>query len=204
MALKNIVAHMDINGILTVDKLPDINQGENISVGILTVADEGFLAKQPATAKYYFEFESADGQKFATAPTVAQDGVLSCTIKNSVLCSCGEAHVQIVVADSVSDYIFKSSVACFYVSQSINAVDKDFVGDDLLLQLNNIIDDMNSLKEKIQKQSVQMQQLSDDLHTKVNNGFFVGEKGEKGDKGEKGETPTLFLQDGVLYAEYQN
>jgi len=70
MALKNIVAHMDINGILTVDKLPDINQGENISVGILTVADEGFLAKQPATAKYYFEFESADGQKFATAPTV--------------------------------------------------------------------------------------------------------------------------------------
>jgi len=95
-------------------------------------------------------------------------------------------------------------VACFYVSQSINAVDKDFVGDDLLLQLNNIIDDMNSLKEKIQKQSVQMQQLSDDLHTKVNNGFFVGEKGEKGDRGEKGETPTLFLQDGVLYAEYQN
>ena len=203
MALKNIVAHLDTNGLLVVDKLPDINQGENISVGIITVVDEGFLAKQPATVRYYFEFESADGQKFASSPTMVQEGVLSCSVKNSVLGSCGEAHVQIVAIDSNSDYIFKSSVACFYVSQSINAVDKDFVGDDLLSQLNDIIDNMNSLKEKLQKQSSQMQQLSDDLHTKVANGFFVGEKGDKGDKGEKGDAPTMFVSNGVLYAEYQ-
>ena len=99
MALKNIVAHMDINGVLTVDKLPDINQGENISVGILTVIDESFLAKQPTTVRYYFEFETADGQKFVSAPTAVQQGVLSCSVKNSVLGSCGEAHVQIVAVE---------------------------------------------------------------------------------------------------------
>ncbi|MBR2302601.1 MAG: hypothetical protein IKA42_02225 [Clostridia bacterium] len=195
---------MDINGVLTVDKLPDINQGENISVGILTVIDESFLAKQPTTVRYYFEFETADGQKFVSAPTAVQQGVLSCSVKNSVLGSCGEAHVQIVAVDSASDYVFKSTVACFYVGQSINATDRDFVGDDLLSQLNKIITDMTSLKEKLQKQSQQMQEQSNDLKNKAESGYFTGAKGDKGEKGDRGESPQVFLNNGILYAEYQN
>ena len=118
--------------------------------------------------------------------------------------SCGEAHVQIVAVDSASDYIFKSTLACFYVGKSINATDRDFVGDDLLAELNRIIENMNLLKENMEKQSRQMQQQSDDLNKKVATGYFVGEKGDKGDKGDQGEAPEMFLTNGVLYAKYQN
>lgn len=207
MALKTIEAHLDEKGFLVVSRLPCINHGENVSVAICVTADDDFFAKQPSSVNYFFEFESADGKKQISSPLQFENGVLSCKIKNSVLCCPGEAQVQIVATDQNSGYVFKSSVATFFVAQSINATEQDFELLDLLTKLNQLYQQTSAIKDGAEQTMKQMQSLFDTLNTKLANGDFVGEKGDMGDKGEKGDTgdsPTILLQDGVLYAEYQN
>ena len=196
MSLKNIIAHLDKNGFLVVTKLPCISHGENVSVGINVSAEQNFLSQMPDGTNFYFEFKSADGQKQVCGPVLPQNNELACAVTNSVLCCPGEAQVQIVATDKNSDYIFKSSVASFFVSQSINATDKDFVRDDLLANINKLLDEMYKTNQNTAQTGEQLQSLVDDVNQKLSDGEFVGEKGEKGDKGD---VPLFQLEDGHLY-----
>lgn len=195
MSLKNIEAHLDEKGFLVVNRLPCINHGENVSVGIRVSADNNFFSKQPSTVNYFFEFKSADGQKQISPPVQVVDDVLTCVIKNSVLCCPGEAQVQVVATDE-SGYVFKSSVATFFVAQSINAVDQDFEVADLLTQINKLFNQTHDIKNQAEQTQQQMQNLIDLVNQKLANGDFVGAKGDKGD------VPTMYIQNGMLYAEF--
>ena len=147
MSLKNIIAHLDKNGFLVVSKLPCVSHGENEAVGINVSTPDDFLSQMPDDTNWYFEFESADGQKQVCGPVTPQNGLLTCNVTNSVLCCPGEARVQIVATDQNSDYIFKSSIATFFVSQSINATDKSFVRDDLLAKIDKLIAGMDGTSQ---------------------------------------------------------
>ena len=195
MSLKNIEAHLDEKGFLVVSRLPCINHGENVSVGICVSAADDFFSKMPSTVNYYFEFKSADGQKQTSQAVQPSNGVLSCLIKNSVLCCPGEAQVQVVATDD-DGYVFKSSVATFFVSQSINATSQDFETLDLLASLNKICKQTIEAKDSVQLTKQQMEQMIALVQTKLDNGELVG------DKGDKGDTPNVYLDNGVLYAEF--
>ena len=203
MSFKKIEAHLDEKGCLIITKLPCINHGENVSVSICVTAEENFFLQMPTSANYFFEFKSADGQKHATTPITVVDGKLSCQIKNSVLCCPGEAQVQVIV-NTDEGYVFKSSVATFFVAQSINAVDQDFEYLDLLAQLNKLANQTQNIKQQAEQTQLQMQNLLDQINDKLAKGEFVGDKGDKGDKGEKGDTPSLYIQNGVLFAKFFN
>ncbi len=195
MSLKNIEAHLDEKGFLVISRLPCVNHGENVSVGIRVSADDNFFSKQPSTVNYFFEFKSADGQKQVSSPVQVVDGVLTCIIKNSVLCCPGEAQVQVVATDE-SGYVFKSSVATFFVAQSINAFDQDFEVADLLTQIIKLFKQSESIKIQAEQSQQQMQSLIDLVSQKLTNGDFVGQKGDNG------KTPTMYIQNGMLYAEF--
>ena len=69
MAFKNIEAEIDGGGVLRLVEIPQISDGENISVGLRVSADEDFLDGQPSDAIYCFEFMAADGGRYVTPPT---------------------------------------------------------------------------------------------------------------------------------------
>ena len=194
MAFKNIEAEIDGGGVLRLVEIPQISDGENISVGLRVSADEDFLDGQPSDAIYCFEFMAADGGRYVTPPIVPEQGVIAYEVENSVLRGDGETRAQLVVKSQSGGYIFKSNTAAFEVSPSVNAEFPTYYRRDFLTAAQKLfaeaaekMEELDAVKDEMTVAAQSVRQLADEMREDIAAGEFDGPQGPKGDKGDRGD-----------------
>lgn len=192
MAFKNITAVLDGDGILRITSLPQINEGENVSVGLSVRLEEAFSSKQPQDVRFYFEFKCVDGKRYTTPPIQPDNGTLAYDVENSVLRGDGEAAVQ-VVAKGGQNYVFKSQQAAFRIDASINAQLPSVYHEDFLTQAQKLYDSvktnisqLDGFKTELGQTNSQMTNLIESVNGSLASGAFIGPKGERGEQGPQG------------------
>lgn len=190
MAFKNIEAEIDGGGVLRLVEIPQISDGENISVGLRVSADEDFLDGQPSDAIYCFEFMAADGGRYVTPPIVPEQGVIAYEVENSVLRGDGETRAQLVVKSQSGGYIFKSNTAAFEVSPSVNAEFPTYYRRDFLTAAQKLFaeaaektEELDAVKDEMTVAAQSVRQLADEMREDIAAGEFDGPQGAKGADG---------------------
>lgn len=199
MAFKSISATLGGDGILKINSLPSVNQGENASVSVDLTLEEDFLSAQPSDAAYYFEFDCADGKKYVSPQISPQQNKITYDIENAVLSGSGEVWAQLVVKSDDADYIFKTQRVCFGVGKSVNATIPVYFREDFLTQIQAFFKEAKETQEKF----LQSMQTLDDTLTQFEADLAAGKydgpqgktgpqgiqgiKGDKGDQGIQGE-----------------